>query len=108
MAVDWRTGKPGLGTVVGGLSGPAIKPVALRMCWEVVRSVDVPVIGIGGITSVEDALEFLVVGARAVQIGTAHYKQPDVVPRVVAALRERMAAAGHRDLGSLVGSLKVA
>lgn len=106
MSVDWRSGAPGLGTVVGGLSGPAIKPIALRMCWEVVRSVDVPVIGIGGITSVDDALEFLTVGCSAVQIGTAHYRTPDVVPRLVAELAETLAAAGRASVRDVIGSLR--
>ena len=106
MSLDWRTGEPGLGTVVGGLSGPAIKPVALRMCWEVVRAVDVPVIGIGGIMTVDDALEFLAVGCCAVQVGTAHYRSPDVVPRLVAALGECLAAEGHARVTDVIGTLR--
>lgn len=106
MAVDWRTGRPGLGTTIGGLSGPAIKPVALRMCWEVARSVSIPVIGIGGIRTAEDALEFLCVGCSAVQIGTQHYKVPDAVPRAVAELRTALHAAGRRDLRSVIGSVR--
>lgn len=106
MAVDWRTGRPGLGTAIGGLSGPAIKPVALRMCWEVARSVSIPVIGIGGIRTAEDALEFLCVGCSAVQIGTQHYKVPDAVPRAVADLRTALHAAGRRDLRSVIGSVR--
>lgn len=107
MAVDWRTGEPGLGTVVGGLSGPAIKPIALRMCWDVVRSVDVPVIGIGGITSVDDVLEFLAVGCCAVQVGTAHYRTPDVVPRLVGQLAEELAGAGRASVRDAIGTLRV-
>jgi len=107
MSVDWRTGAPGLGTVVGGLSGPAIKPIALRMCYEVVRSVDVPVIGIGGATNADDVLEFLAVGASAVQIGTAHYKTPDVVPRVVEQLRCRLAEAGRASAKDVIATLRV-
>ena len=105
MSVDWRTGKPGLGTTIGGLSGPAIKPIALRMCWEVARHVDIPVIGIGGIRSADDVLEFLSVGCSAVQIGTAHYRTPDAVPRAVAGLREQLAAAGRRDVRSVIRSV---
>ena len=107
MAVDWRTGAPGLGTVVGGLSGPAIKPVALRMVHEVVSKVDVPVIGIGGITTVDDALEFLTVGASAVQIGTANYRAPDAVPRIVEQLRQRLAEVGKRRVVDQIRTLKV-
>ena len=106
MSVDWRTGRPGLGTVLGGLSGPAIKPVALRMCWEVARSVDIPVIGIGGIRDADDVLEFLCVGCSAVQIGTQHYRVPDAVPRAVAGLRERLRAEGRRDVCSLIRSVR--
>lgn len=106
MSVDWRSGKPGLGTIIGGLSGPAIKPVALRMVWEVVRSVNVPVIGIGGITSVDDVLDFLCVGASAVQVGTTHYRKPDAIPRLAGELRERLAEVGRRDVRSVIGSVK--
>src|SRR5262245_4483232 len=105
MSVDWRTGKPGLGTTIGGLSGPAIKPIALRMCWEVARNVDIPVIGIGGIRTADDALEFLCVGCSAVQIGTAHYRTPDAVPRALAGLRERLAETGRRDVRSVIRSV---
>jgi dihydroorotate dehydrogenase (NAD+) catalytic subunit len=76
MAVDLRTRRPRLSNVTGGLSGPAIKPVALRMVWEAARAVRIPVIGIGGIRSAEDALEFLLVGASAVQVGTANFRNP--------------------------------
>jgi dihydroorotate dehydrogenase (NAD+) catalytic subunit len=106
MSVDWRSGRPGLGTVVGGLSGPAIKPIALRMCWEVVRAVDIPVIGIGGVRTVEDALEFLTVGARAVQVGTANYRAPDAVPRLARQLAERLAGAGRRRVVEQIGTLR--
>ncbi len=106
MSVDWRTGKPGLGTVVGGLSGPAIKPIALRMVLEVKRAVDIPIVGIGGIMSVDDALEFLTVGATAVQIGTAHYKTPDIVPRIVHALRERLAEMQRSSVRDQIASMK--
>lgn len=107
LAVDWRTGRPGLGTIMGGLSGPAIKPIALRMCWEVVRAVDVPVIGIGGIMGADDALEFLAVGCRAVQVGTATYKAPDAVPRLIADLGEKLASAGRARITDVIGTLRV-
>jgi len=76
MAVDYRTRRPLLSNVTGGLSGPAIKPVALRMVWEAARAVTIPVIGIGGIQTAADALEFLLVGAKAVQVGTANFRNP--------------------------------
>jgi len=106
LAVDWRTGRPGLGTVIGGLSGPAIKPVALRMVWDVSRSVDIPVIGIGGILGADDALEYLCAGASAVQVGTAHYRRPDAIPRLLAAMREALAAAGRAEVRSVVKTLR--
>ncbi|HVO84211.1 MAG TPA: dihydroorotate dehydrogenase, partial [Syntrophobacteria bacterium] len=86
MAVDVTSRKPRLSTVVGGLSGPAIKPIALRQVWQVVGSVKVPVIGLGGITSAEDALEFLIVGAKAVQVGTANFVNPRVTLEIIAGL----------------------
>jgi dihydroorotate dehydrogenase (NAD+) catalytic subunit len=106
MSVDWRTGAPGLATVMGGLSGPAIKPIALRMCWEVARAVKVPIIGIGGIMDVDDALEFLAVGCSAVQVGTANYRRPDALPTIVAALGETLAAAGRQRVTDVIGTLR--
>src|SRR4029077_9111646 len=76
MAIDWRKRKPILGNVTGGLSGPAIKPLALRMVWQVARQVKVPVIGIGGIATIDDVMEFLVAGASAVQLGTVNFYDP--------------------------------
>lgn len=83
MAVDLATRKPRLANVVGGLSGPAIKPVALRCVWQVSRAVKIPVIGIGGIRNAEDVLEFILAGASAVQIGTANFSSPDTAFRIV-------------------------
>lgn len=83
MAIDARTMKPKLSTVTGGLSGPAIKPVALRMVWQTARAVSIPVIGLGGIMNAEDALEFIMAGATAVQIGTASYIDPLTAVKVV-------------------------
>ena len=92
MAVDHRTRRPKLSNVTGGLSGPAIKPVALRMVWEVCRRVNIPVIGIGGIQTAADALEFLLVGASAVQVGTANFRNPracvEILEGIEAFLRE--------------------
>ncbi|MGQ0551841.1 MAG: dihydroorotate dehydrogenase [Planctomycetota bacterium] len=106
LSVDWRTGRPGLGTVIGGLSGPAIKPIALRMVFDVARSVQIPIIGIGGVRTVDDALEFLCAGASAVQVGTSHYRTPDVIPRLLTQLRERLAETGRRDVRSVIGTLR--
>ena len=83
MAVDLRTRRPRLGNIIGGLSGPAIKPVALRCVWQVAQAVRIPVIGIGGIATAEDVLEFILVGATAVQVGTANFMRPDTAFRLV-------------------------
>ncbi len=106
MSVDWRTGRPGLGTVVGGLSGPAIKPIAMRMVWEVSRKVDIPVIAIGGVTTVDDVLEYMCAGASAVQVGTTHYKTPDIIPRLVAELGAQLAGAGRATAREVIGSMR--
>ena len=105
MAVDIRTRKPSLSTVTGGLSGPAIKPVALAKVYEISRSVKIPVIGIGGIMSVNDALEFLMVGASAVQIGTANFIDPTTGIRIAEGLTEYCQQQNISDMRSLVGCL---
>ncbi len=107
MAVDWRTRKPILGNITGGLSGPAIKPVALALLWKVHQAVDVPIMGLGGITSAEDALEFLVTGATAVQVGTATFVEPGGAADIVAGIESHCAAAGMARIGELVGTLGV-
>lgn len=107
MAVDVKRRKPKLSTVTGGLSGPAIKPIALAKVYEVSRVVKIPIIGIGGITSAEDALEFLVAGARAVQIGTANYINPATGPLVAEGIQKFCEQNGINDVGELVGTLQV-
>jgi dihydroorotate dehydrogenase (NAD+) catalytic subunit len=94
MAVDWRRRRPILGRGIGGLSGPAIKPVALRMVFEVARSVRIPVIGVGGARSADDVLDFVCAGASAVQIGTAMFTDPALMVHIVDDLQERLTAAG--------------
>ncbi len=106
MAVDVESRRPLLANVTGGLSGPAIKPIALRMVWQVCRSVAIPVIGIGGIRSARDALEFLIVGARAVQIGTANFIHPAAALQVIEDLRDYLARHGIDRISRLVGSLE--
>ncbi len=83
MAIDIETGKSRLGNIVGGLSGPCIKPIALRMVWEVARNIKKPVIGMGGIMNAQDAIEFLIAGAKAVQIGTANFVEPGICDKII-------------------------
>ncbi len=105
MAVDHRTRRPRLANVTGGLSGPAIKPVALRMVWEVCRRVRIPVIGIGGIQTAADALEFLLVGAAAVQVGTANFRDPRVCVEIVDGIAAFLAEGKVGSLDAYRGSL---
>jgi dihydroorotate dehydrogenase (NAD+) catalytic subunit len=106
LAVDWRRRRPLLGNVLGGLSGPAIKPIALRCVYQVARAVRIAVVGIGGIATIDDVLEFLVTGASAVQVGTANYYDPTVTMKLLDALPNALAAAGVRSVKELVGTLQ--
>jgi dihydroorotate dehydrogenase (NAD+) catalytic subunit len=105
MAVDWRRRRPLLGNVVGGLSGPAIKPIALRCVHQVRRAVDIPIVGVGGIMSIDDCMEFFVTGASAVQVGTASFAEPVVSGRLLDALPAALAELGAGSLGEVVGTL---
>lgn len=107
MAIDIRSRKPRLANIVGGLSGPAIKPVALRMVWQTARAVSIPVIGIGGIGTTEDALEFLMAGATAVQVGTANFYQPTAATDIVAGLEQYVHDLGLDNIRSVINSLQV-
>jgi dihydroorotate dehydrogenase (NAD+) catalytic subunit len=107
MAVDWRKRRPVLGNVTGGLSGPAIKPLALRMVWQVARQTKVPVIGIGGIATVDDVMEFLVAGAAAVQLGTVNFYDPTASVRIVDELPAALAQLGVSGVREIIGTLKV-
>ena len=107
MAVDWRRRRPILAYDVGGLSGPAIKPIALRLVWDVARALpELPIIGVGGIATADDALEFLVAGASAVQVGTATFYDPIASERVLDDLTRRLDEAGVADVRSLIGTLR--
>jgi len=106
MAVNYRTRKPLLKNVTGGLSGPAIKPVALAKVWEVFNAVRIPVVGMGGIASFEDAMEFLLVGARAIQIGTMNFVYPDISGRIAESLENWFSAPGAPEYCNYVGSLE--
>jgi dihydroorotate dehydrogenase (NAD+) catalytic subunit len=105
MAVDIRTKKPKLSTVTGGLSGPAIKPIALAKVYEVAQAVKIPIIGIGGIQSTEDAVEFLLVGASAVQVGTMNFIDAGASVRIAEGIRLHAEAQEIDDVGKLVGGL---
>jgi dihydroorotate dehydrogenase (NAD+) catalytic subunit len=107
MAVDSSTRKPVLGTVLGGLSGPAIKPLALAKVWEVVQAVDIPVIGIGGITRPIDAIEFLLLGASAVEVGTALFADPDLPGACVREVDSYLERMGANSIEDLIGALEV-
>jgi dihydroorotate dehydrogenase (NAD+) catalytic subunit len=104
MAIDTRARQPVLANVTGGLSGPAVKPVALRMVWQVAGAVSIPVIGLGGIASVEDAIEFFMAGASAIQVGTAAFAQPKVLMELVDGIPAWLAARGHERLTDIVGA----
>lgn len=105
MAIDWRRRAPILGRGVGGLSGPCIKPLALRIVRDVARAIDAPVIGIGGIQDADDAMEFFVAGASAVQVGTANYYLPTAAYDLLMGLPERFASLGARCMKDVVGTL---
>lgn len=106
MAIDWRRKKPMLSNVVGGLSGPAIKPVALCCVYQAAQAVSTPLVGIGGISSIDDVMEFLVAGAFAVQIGTANYYDPTVTMTILDQLPAALAEAGATRVSDIVGTLQ--
>ena len=106
MAVDVKTRRPRLANTTGGLSGPAIRPIAVRMVHQVVQAVSIPVIGIGGIMRAEDALEFLIVGATAVQVGTANFVDPGAMATIVEGLEQFCIDEGIADIRELIGSLR--
>ena len=105
MAVDWKRRKPLLGNVVGGLSGPAIKPIALRCVYQVSKAVKTPIIGIGGIATLDDVMEFLVTGATAVQLGTVNFYDPTVSMRILETLPDAIRSLGAERVSDVVGTL---
>jgi len=107
MAVDIDSRKPKLANVSGGLSGPAVKPVALWLVWQVFQTVNIPVIGIGGIIKVEDALEFIITGARAIEIGTANFVNPRVTIEIIEGIEKYLIENNIKDINELVGSMKI-
>ena len=106
MAIDIESRRPKIANITGGLSGPAIKPVALRMVWQVVQATDIPVVGIGGIICAEDALEFLIAGASAVQIGTANFINPQVTIDVIEGIEVFLEQSNISRIGDIVGTLE--
>jgi dihydroorotate dehydrogenase (NAD+) catalytic subunit len=107
MAVDAETRRPVLSTITGGLSGPAIKPVALRMVWQVYNAVKIPIIGLGGIMNARDAVEFMISGATAVQVGTANFIDPAVSVKIVNGINEYLNQHNIKSVKELTGSLKL-
>jgi dihydroorotate dehydrogenase (NAD+) catalytic subunit len=106
IAIDWRKRTPILGNVTGGLSGPAIKPIAERFVWEVVSNFSTPVIGIGGISNAEDVLEFICIGAQAVQIGTANFTDPTVTIKILEELPKLLLTFDIKDIKTMIGTFK--
>jgi dihydroorotate dehydrogenase (NAD+) catalytic subunit len=106
MAVDIRSRRPKIANRTGGLSGPAIRPIAVRMVHQVVQAVKIPVIGIGGIMTASDALEFLIVGARAVQVGTANFVDPAAMLTIIDGIEAFLVEEGLEDINQLIGSLQ--
>ena len=107
MAIDAEKRRPILSTITGGMSGPAVKPVALRMVWQTAKAVKIPVIGLGGICSATDAVEFLLAGASAVQIGTANFIDPSISEKVVDGIEEYLERHGFSSVQEIIGALEV-
>jgi len=103
MAIDVEKRRPYLSTITGGLSGPCVKPVAVRMVWQVAHAVNIPVIGLGGITCANDALEFLMAGAKAIEVGTANFLDPTVTVKIVEGLEEYCNRHGINDINEIIG-----
>ena len=106
IAIDAENRRPVLSTITGGLSGPAIKPVALRMVWQVCKAVHVPVIGLGGIMNATDAIEFLLAGATAIQVGTANFIDPTISEKIIVGIEDYMLKHNVKDINELIGALK--
>lgn len=107
MAIDAEKRKPILSTITGGMSGPAVKPVALRMVWQTAKAVKIPVIGLGGICSATDAIEFLLAGASAIQIGTANFIDPSISEKVVDGIADYLERHGFNSVQEIIGKLEV-
>ena len=103
MAIDVEKQRPYLSTITGGLSGPCVKPVAVRMVWQVAHAVQIPVVGLGGITCANDALEFLMAGAKAIEVGTANFMDPTVTVKIVEGLEDYCNRHGIKDINEIIG-----
>ncbi len=107
MAIDAEKQRPVVSTVTGGLSGPCVKPIALRMVWQVFHAVRIPIIGLGGIMNATDAIEFLLAGARAIQVGTANFIDPQITVKIVDGIEDYLDRHGCRSVEEIIGALKV-
>ena len=107
MVIDINTRKPLLGNITGGLSGPAVKPIAVRMVWQVAKAVNIPIIGMGGITCAEDAVEFMLAGASAVAVGAYNFVEPSALKNIADGIGEYMQKHGIEDVNELIGGLKI-
>ena len=103
MAIDVESQRPCLSTITGGLSGPCVKPVAVRMVWQVAHAVQIPVVGLGGISTAADALEFLMAGAKAVEVGTANFLDPTVTVKIVEGLEDYCQRHKIDDINDIIG-----
>jgi dihydroorotate dehydrogenase (NAD+) catalytic subunit len=106
MAIDIETCKPKLANITGGLTGPAIKPIAVKLVWEAAKAVKIPIIGMGGIQNADDAIEFLIAGATAVAVGTANFYEPQTALQVIAGIRDFMERKQIRDVREITGSVQ--
>jgi dihydroorotate dehydrogenase (NAD+) catalytic subunit len=106
MAIDSEKRKPILSTITGGLSGPCVKPIALRMVWQVAQAVKIPVIGLGGIMNAADAIEFMLAGASAIQVGTANFVDPTVTIKVIEGMDDYLNRHGYQSITDIIGALE--
>lgn len=107
MAIDAERRRPVLSTVTGGMSGPAVKPIALRMVWQVAKAVSIPIVGLGGITNATDAIEFLLAGASAIEVGTANFMDPAVTGKIVDGINDYLDRHGFASVRDIIGALEV-
>ena len=107
MAIDAERRRPVLSTVTGGMSGPAVKPIALRMVWQVAKAVSIPIVGLGGITNATDAIEFLLAGASAIEVGTANFMDPAVTGKIVDGINEYLDRHGFASVRDIIGALEI-